>query len=298
MSDPSGNGKPVPAPGLPPVVAPSGRFIAQLFLVPGLIVAGAVVVLLGFSWLSSGSRSPEAFLRNLESSNIDIRKRTASDLAQVLKRDDTLANNVDFGLKLAALLRHAVGDLERTEPPAAATNPSETAAVRDEDVNRRWYVQFLIAGVGNLMTPVGAPVLSDLAKSGAGRDPKTNAMIRRQAVWALAALGEALQRLDQLPADRKAEVLAALDRAADSAPGEQAAWARRSADALRKQTALGVVAALANCANADDPFLRQQVALALTFWSGTPDEDKRVEATLLKLAHDDGHGTAIKVEKD
>lgn len=295
MSDPSGNGQ--PAPGLPPVVPPSGRFIAQLFLVPGLIVAAAVVVLLGFSWLSGGNRTPEAFLRDLESSNIDIRKRTASDLAQVLKRDDVLATNVDFGLKLAAQLRQAVADLERSEPePGRAT---ESASMRTEDENRRWYVQFLIASVGNLMTPVGGPELADLARTGAGHDPKVNAMVRRQAVWALAALGEALHRFDQLPEDRKAAVLAALDAAGDSAPGEQAAWARRSAAALRKQAPLGVVAALAECANSDDPFLRQQVALALTFWGGTPDEDKRAEAALLKLARDDGHGTSIKLgEKD
>ena len=87
-------------------------------------------------------------------------------------------------------------------------------------------------------------------------------------------------------------------RRADGAPGEQALWARKAAAALRKQAPLGVVAALAECANADDPFLRQQAALALTFWGGTPDEDKLVEATLLKLARDDGHGTAIQVEKD
>ena len=57
--------RPDPAAGLPPVVAPSGRFIIQLFLVPGLIVAGAVVILLGFSWLAGGPRTPEAFLREL-----------------------------------------------------------------------------------------------------------------------------------------------------------------------------------------------------------------------------------------
>ena len=295
MSDPSGNGQ--PAPGLPPVVPPSGRFIAQLFVVPGLIVAGAVVVLLGFSWLSGNNRSPEAFLRDLESSNIDIRKRTANDLAQVLKRDDTLATNVDFGLKLASQLRQAVLDLERDEP-SSTSNSTAAPPLRDEDQNRRWYVQFLIASVGNLMTPVGGPVLAELARSGAGHDPKLNAMVRRQAVWALASLGDALQRFNQLPEARKSEVLAALDAAAAAAPGEEAGWARRSAASLRKQAPLGVVAALAACANADDPFLRQQVALALTFWSGTPDEDKLAEATLLKLAHDDGHGTAIKLEKE
>lgn len=296
MSDPSGNGQPVP--GLPPVVPPSGRFIAQLFVVPGLIVAGAVVVLLGFSWLSGHNRSPEAFLRDLESSNIDIRKRTANDLAQVLKRDDSLATNVDFGLKLAVQLRQAVADLERTEPPSAGETSTTPTAVRDEDANRRWYVQFLIASVGNLMTPVGAPELANLARNGAGHDPKLNAMIRRQAVWALASLGEALQRFNKLPEDRKNEVLAALDAAADTATGDEAVWARKSAAALRKQAPLGVVAALADCANADDPFLRQQVALALTFWGGTPEEDRLAEATLLKLAHDDGHGTAIKLEKE
>jgi hypothetical protein len=293
MSDVSGNGQPGHAPpqGLPPVVAPSGRFIAQLFLVPGLIVAGAVLVLLGFSWLSGGNRSPDAFLRDLDSSNIDIRRRTASDLAQVLKREDSLATNVDFGLKLAEQLRQAVGELDK-KPPAA----SDSAAVRTEDQNRRWYVQFLIASVGNLMTPVGAPVLADLARNGVGKDPKVNAMVRRQAVWALASLGEALQRLDKMPDDRKASVLADLDRAADTAPGEQATWARRSAAALRKQAELGVVTALGQCAGADDPFLRQQVALALTFWGGTPHEDKVAESVLLKLARDDGHGTMIKVE--
>jgi hypothetical protein len=232
MPDPSGNGQPASAPaGLPPVVAPSGRFIVQLFLVPGLIVAGVVAVLLGFSWLSSGNRSPEAFLRDLEGGN------------------------------------------------------------------RRWYVQFLIAGVGNLMTPVGGPVLADLARAGAGRDPKLNTMVRRQAVWALASLGEALQRSGRLPEGRRVEILAALDAAAETAPGEQSAWARRAAAAVRKQTPLGVVAALVECANADDPFLRQQAALALTFWGGTPAEDRQAEAALLKLARDDGHGTAIKVEK-
>jgi hypothetical protein len=190
-------------------------------------------------------------------------------------------------------LRDAVGDLEKNTPTT-----TDSAAVRTEEQNRRWYAQFLIASVGNLMTPVGGPVLTDLARNGVGKDPKVNAMVRRQAVWALASLGEALQRFDQLPEERKTAVLADLDRAADTAPGEQATWARRSAAALRKQASLGVVEALKECAAADDPFLRQQVALALSFWGGTPQEDKTAESVLLKLARDDGHGTAIKVEKD
>jgi hypothetical protein len=204
---------------------------------------------------------------------------------------------VDFGLKLAAQLRAAADEMNRAGPLSADASASETAAEKKADQARRGYVQYLTASVGTLMTPVGAPVLADLAVKGAGRDPKVNTMVRRQAVWGLASLGEALQRFERLPADRKAEVLASLDQAADTAPGEQAAWARRSAEALRHQAPLGVVAALAECANADDPFLRQQVALALTFWGGTPDEDKLAEATLLKLARDDGHGTAIRIDE-
>jgi hypothetical protein len=166
-------------------------------------------------------------------------------------------------------------------------------------LDRRKYIQYLCACAGNLMTPVGGPALADLARKSPSRDPKTDALLRRQAVWALAALGDNLRRFEKLPEDRRADVLAQLDRAAEDAPGEEAAWARRSAAWLRKQAPLGVVAALAECANADDPFLREQVAHALSFWDGTPDENKQSEAVLLKLAHDDGHGTAITVgEKD
>src|SRR5919204_2160886 len=104
----NGTASPDPAKGLPPVVAPSGRFIAQLFLVPGLIVAGAVTILLGFSWLAGGSRSPEQLLKNIDSANADIRWRAANDLAQVLKRDDVLAADASFGLRLAERLNRAL----------------------------------------------------------------------------------------------------------------------------------------------------------------------------------------------
>jgi hypothetical protein len=301
-SEASGPGGPDPAKGLPPVVAPSGRFIAQLFLVPGLIVAGAVLVLLGFSWLAGGSRSPEAFLRDLESTNPDIRWRTASDLAQVLKRDEGLATDPVFGLKLADLLRQALGELDRAEraraePGGAAATAEATAKERKETLARRSYVQYLSASVGNLMTPVGGPVLAELAKKSPSRDPKTDAMLRRQAVWALASLGEGLQRFAKLPEERRAAVLEELDGAAQTLTGEPAEWARRSAAWLRKQAPLGVVDALADCAASDDPFLRELTAQALRFWGGTPAEDQRIEALLVRLAHDDGHGTAVEVSE-
>src|SRR5437763_9207205 len=130
---------PDPAKGLPPVVPPSGRFIAQLFLVPGLIVAGAVIVLLGFSWLAGGTRSADAFLRDLDSPNTDIRWRTASDLAQVLKRDESLARDPGFGLKLASLLQQAMAEMDRAERArgeAGGATAETTAKERKEALAR------------------------------------------------------------------------------------------------------------------------------------------------------------------
>src|SRR5262249_51738400 len=101
--------------GLPPWAPPSGRHIAQLFLVPGLIVTGAVIILLGFSWLAGTTRTPDQFLKNLDSSNADIRWRAANDLAQMLKRDEKLAADPVFGLNLAERLYKAADELERLE---------------------------------------------------------------------------------------------------------------------------------------------------------------------------------------
>src|SRR5204863_10203135 len=52
-----------PSAGLPPVTPPSGRFIAQLFLVPGMIVLVAVLMLLAFRYLLGGGYTPENFLK-------------------------------------------------------------------------------------------------------------------------------------------------------------------------------------------------------------------------------------------
>ena len=78
---------------------PSGRFIAQLFLVPGIIVVGAVTVLWGFSWLIGASRTPEQFLKELSSTNVDVRRRAASDddrATRSCERCDPIDGAVDY----------------------------------------------------------------------------------------------------------------------------------------------------------------------------------------------------------
>ena len=67
--------------GLPPVAPPSGKFILQLFLVPGLIVAGLVLVALGLQWLTGAHRNPEKYLEGLDDPNPEVRWRTAAGTA-------------------------------------------------------------------------------------------------------------------------------------------------------------------------------------------------------------------------
>ncbi len=50
---------------------------------------------------------------------------------------------------------------------------------------------------------------------------------------------------------------------------------------------------LAFSADAEDRFLRQLTAMALSFWDGD-----KVEATLLKLTKDRGQGTLLRVEEN
>src|SRR5690242_15387323 len=116
-SSPSNNDVPK---GLPPVAPPSGRFIAQLFLVPGLIVAVAVFIILGSNYLVRSSHTAASLLRDLDSENPEIRWRGAHELAQVLKRPESLALASDpkFALDLAERLDQAIAELRKAEKAA------------------------------------------------------------------------------------------------------------------------------------------------------------------------------------
>jgi hypothetical protein len=293
---------PEPLKGLPPVKPPSGRHIVQLFLIPGLIVAGAVTVLLGFSWLASGSRSPEKILQNIESANADIRWRAASDLAQVLKRDDKLAADASFGLRLAEKLARGLEELDKTEAaeravPVDEAHKRERAEAHKAFVAQRNYCQFLSACLGNLSVPVGAPVLCDLAKNGRGQDDKLRVHMRRQAVLALANLGESRKRFDKLPDEEKAKTRQQLESESQSLNSETRKWAETGLAGLDGKS-VGVVDTLAECAKEPvDIFLRELVGLALGFWEGDAREQKVAENALVMLARDVGRGERITIEE-
>jgi hypothetical protein len=310
--------------GLPPVAPPSGRFIVQLFLVPGLIVAVAVFIYLGSSYLVQSSHTPDNFLKDLDSPNPEIRWRGAHDLAQVFKRPESLALASDpkFALDLAERVARAAAEVEKAEQStaedlAAAEKAAATQGRKLSDGERdafwrklahtRHHLLYLTSCLGDFTVPIGAPVLGELALKDRGPEIKGLTARRRRAVWALGNLGNNIKRrywgenaspLDKvLTPQQKEEIVARLQEEAGGS-GQRAQWARQALAYLQKDRAggllrsalTGVDTVLARCALADDPFLREEVALALNFWDGP-----WVEPTLLRLTHDDGSGRKVEV---
>ena len=329
---PPGAAPAVADPGLPPVAPPSGKFILQLFLVPGLIVGLLLFAALALQWFMGGSRSPAEFLTGLDDSNPEVRWRTAADLSQVLPRDGELAANVGFGLDLAQRLRTAVEDsavnerarLERSVQ-AKHTEAEEARDLKALEPGRK-YIAFLTGCLGYFRVPVGAPLLCELARPQSGLEPDALRHRRQDALFALTLLGNSLSGFDALKPARQQELLQRLAEEAQG-EGERANWARQARDYLlarrqgRPSAALGVPDTLVQCALDKHPLVRKLAAQALTFWdeSGEPPAQTAahvvaelscpggtgllatvaslypgratdLEATLLRLARDDGHG--------
>jgi hypothetical protein len=293
-----------PPRGLPPVTPPSGRFIAQLFLVPGMIVLVAVLLLLTFRYLLGGGYAAESFLRQLDSDNADIRWRGASDLAQVLKRPESMQLRSDpvFALDLAGRLHAGWDDLiveeKRAEEKATRSSPGERDSAWGKPLDaKRNLVSFLAAAMGDFVVPVGVPLLSELVLRDDSPDPKS-VLRRRQALSSLVNLGKNVEAFQKLPAPQQAEILALLVKETSSTSSRRATWARNGLYYLDKGrlpagTTEGIVEVdqvLAKAACDQDQFLRELVAFAYNFWDGP-----RAEPTLQKLARDRGQGTLLRV---
>jgi hypothetical protein len=292
--------------GLPPVTPPSGRFIAQLFMVPGLIVLFVVMILVGFAYLanSQAGYTTEYFLQRLDNPNADIRWRAANELAQILNRPEqaSLKWKADprFALDLAERLQTALDQLGRQEAEVAqrteASAPAEREAAWHTLKAQRDHVLFLAAAMSDFQVPVGAPLLCEMGLRESSPDLKGNTLRRRQAVWALTKLGENTRGFQKLPATEQAAILEALHEEAAGASAPRARWARTALHYLDASSAgsdaVHVDSVLARLANADDRFLRELVAYAFNFWPGP-----EAEATLIQLAQDDGHGTLLQVSE-
>ena len=289
--------------GLPPVTPPSGRFIAQLFLVPGTIVFMAVLLMLAFSNLLGGGHDPASFLKQLDNENTDVRWRGASDLAQVLKRPESvnLRTNAAFALELAQRLRKGLDDLKeeenRVQTKTAQSTPEGKEAAWGKPMDaKRDYVSFLAATMGDFYIPVGVPLLSEILLRNDSPDPK-NILRRRQALGSLCNLGNNLKEFDKLPQEKKIEILDVLVKESATADPQRAAWARHGLYYLDKSRLpsgadAGIVKmdeTLAQVAQDQDQYLREWAAFSFNFWDGP-----LAEPTLQKLVRDQGQGTTVR----
>jgi hypothetical protein len=94
---------------LPPVEPPSGRFIAQLFLIPSLIVAGIVGLFLLFSYSGSQTQDWQTLVVNIGRDNPHRRGRAFHDLVQLLNSGKT--NEAGIPLSLHPPLATALAEL-------------------------------------------------------------------------------------------------------------------------------------------------------------------------------------------
>jgi hypothetical protein len=304
---PTVNG-PGPDKGLPPVSPPTGKFLVQLFLVPGVIVTLIVGFLIVLRWLFGGPGTPEEFLKALDDSNPEVRWRAASNLSQVLPRDKGLAADADFALKLADRLEKAIQAAKPAEE--AFQKKLKNLSENDAEAERRKleadraFVQFLTASLGHFVVPAGVPLLEEIATGeGVGKEVagelKVTAALRRNAVEALAKLGGNLSGFDALDGPQQEAILAQLTRASENPT--LGPWARATLRFLEERRAghpdaFGMDAAMEKCAEAEDPGLRESVAFALNFWQGTPEQNARIESILARLANDDGHGEELRAQ--
>lgn len=290
-----------PARDLPPVQPPSGRFIAQLFLVPALIVLAIVLLVLAMNYLLVGGHSADQFLARIDSDNADIRWRGANDLAQVLKRKESqaLKTDVPFALALVERLERSLGSLREEERAIAGQlkdKEAEPASAFRRLEAQRNFVNFLAACLGDFYVPAGVPVLCDLIGSDDSPDVLHGTMRRRQALWALCNLGENLKAFrNELKPEHRNLVLAQLRKELDSTDASRRKAAKNGLFHLGEFAdeadgdLVHVDRVLSDAARAEDRFLREQLAFAFNFWDGP-----QAEPTLLRLARDDGFGTTLR----
>jgi hypothetical protein len=287
-----------PAKGLPPVQPPSAKFIVQLFVVPALIVVG---VLIPVVFLVRGcAKSPEELLADLHSSNSDVRWRAAEQLAQMMPRDrlealPRFAYNVPFALDLTALLDKVLHEEEGLAKQLGSQAVAENAKDNKALEEHQKLIRFLIGSLGNFDIPIPAPVLAKVATTDSGAAPRVLHERRQLAILALKNLGANLEDFEKLPEDRKLAIFANLEEAIKTRDQEQQAWAGTTLEYLRDKKPMGVEKALVECAEAEDPLIRESAALALGFWTGDGGES---EKAILKLLRDDGHGSQLNLEKE
>lgn len=295
---------PDPARGLPPVEPPTVSYLARQFLVP-LIIVLSVLAVFGvcagsFNWFFGalvGTQSVDQAMQNIDNANPEIRWRAANDLAQLLVVDEKEKTHVadpKLALDLTQRLQQALDAsrsaeaslVERLGKPILSDPQAEADAVaaqRKALKFQRKYLLYLSSCAGYLYVPTGASVLKELAVN-TDAEPAAVVLRRRQAVFALATLGERVGRFHELPEEKRTAILETLREEA-KASGDRGRWAGEALELLEHGKSPGVEGALSACSRMTDPYLRKMAALALIFWPGLGAED-----ALAALTTDSGEG--------
>ncbi len=214
---------------LPPVEAPDGRFLLQLFVVPAVIVFCVVMVWLLVTTIATrGQADPAEIVGALRGSN-QARWQKAEQLASMLRapqRYPELKTNADLASQLAGLLEEEIED----------------AGENDNAIELRYY---LCRVLGEFQVDDGLPVLLRAAREDVEVD------VRREAVNAIAVLAQSFA--DKEPPQALA---------ADSLVETFQELANDQNDLIRSQTAyaLGVLSQV----DGADPELKGELIVLLS----------------------------------
>jgi HEAT repeat protein len=158
---------------LPPVEAPTGTFILQLFLIPLLIVSIVVLLWLGFSWLAHmGRDDPQKLVDAIRRGN-DGSWQRAYELADLLRSPDPKYDALRSDKKLAESLADL---LDRDLKQVASGKSGKPLAMRR---------MFLCRALGSFDVTTGVPIL--LKAATLERDP-IESEVRLSALEGLATL--------------------------------------------------------------------------------------------------------------
>lgn len=145
---------------LPPVEAPTGAFIMQLFLIPLAIVSIVVLLWLSFSWLAQAGRDDPKKLVDELRRGTDVSWQSAYTLAEILRSPDPRYDELRRDEKVAAELM-ALVEADTKHPLVGGNNEGDR-----QRIERR---MFLCRALGSFTIPDAAPLLARLANE--ERDP-------------------------------------------------------------------------------------------------------------------------------
>ena len=228
---------------LPLVEPPSARFIAQLFLVPALIVAGIVGLFLLFNWSGSQARDWQTLVVNIGRDNPHRRGRAFHDLAQLLNSGKATQSGIPLN----------------QHPPLAtalATLTSRTLAetpAPEQEADHLQQEVLLVRLLGLIDVPESTlPVLSQ-ALSG-NRDPA----VRQAGLQAIASAGK--RAIDRNATIDESTLRDSLEGVL---VGKDNTLRRDATVALGIFTSSTALDRLESLANDTDPIVRYNAAVAL-----------------------------------